>query len=202
MHADLLHQHLLKPLLETSDMRDGLEHLVQRFEFYMALTPLLLSDSWTDQQDFKKFSLVVRNRVINLYTKLLLYQMRASRACYARWVTAVKDYVKVTSWRERLSELMAVEHELERNIEKYNTEVKKDSLRTAVKYQKLLLLELSASREHKQTVGNDNLIGQFACPCYDANDISSLHKKRIPGLMHGFRPTLNMSTGSKATPSL
>ncbi|KAH7063877.1 NACHT domain-containing protein [Paraphoma chrysanthemicola] len=112
---------LMNPLTEASSNRQGIAYVVSRMDWYWNLSSLLLDENMKEahlQGPRRELEKVVTQ----LYSKLLLYQMKS--VCYyhrRRYVTLMRDLIKRENWDGELSDIQAAETAVQEDSKQYNT---------------------------------------------------------------------------------
>jgi hypothetical protein len=118
----------MNPLTEASSNRQGIAYVVSRMDWYWNLSSLLLNENMNEphsQGPRRELEKVVTQ----LYTKLLLYQMKS--VCYyhrRRFVTLIRDLIKLENWDGELSDIKAAEEAVQKDSTQYNTSIVRDRL--------------------------------------------------------------------------
>jgi hypothetical protein len=111
----------MNPSTEASSNRQGIAYVVSRLDWYWNLSGLLLDENLSNAR--LQGSRCELERVITqLYTKLLLYQMRS--VCYHhrnRFATCMRDLIKLENWSGELGDIQAAERAVQRDSSQYNT---------------------------------------------------------------------------------
>jgi hypothetical protein len=149
----------MNPSTEASSNRQGIAYVVSRLDWYWNLSGLLLDENLS--KEYLQGSRRELERVITqLYTKLLLYQMRS--VCYYhrnRFATWMRDLIKLENWSGELGDIQAAELAVQRDSSQYNTidiRNKLDAIaKTAVSQETKLDIINSAIR--KQTLQQETL---------------------------------------------
>ena len=149
----------MNPSTEASSNRQGIAYVVSRLDWYWNLSGLLLDENLS--KECLQGSRRELERVITqLYTKLLLYQMRS--VCYYhrnRFATWMRDLIKLENWSGELGDIQAAELAVQRDSSQYNTidiRNKLDAIaKTAVSQETKLDIINSAIR--KQTLQQETL---------------------------------------------
>ncbi|KAM6506442.1 hypothetical protein FSOLCH5_013423 [Fusarium solani] len=120
---------LSNPVTEARDNRKGIVYVLSRMEWYWNLVRLLLDENKTEQSS-AGLRVQLEKHVVQLYEKLLSYQMKSVRLYRHNWAAViVKDMVKIDDWAGQLSEIQEAEAAVQRDMEQYNTEESKMQLR-------------------------------------------------------------------------
>jgi hypothetical protein len=118
----------MNPLTEASSNRQGIAYVVSRMDWYWNLSSLLLDENMNEphsQGPRRELEKVVTQ----LYAKLLLYQMKS--VCYyhrRRYVTLMRDLIKLENWDGELSDIQGAEEAVQKNSTQYNTSIIRDRL--------------------------------------------------------------------------
>jgi hypothetical protein len=111
----------MNPLTEASSNRQGIAYVVSRMDWYWNLSSLLLDENMKEahsQGPRRELEKVV----VQLYAKLLLYQMKS--VCYyhrRRFATWMRDLIKLENWEGELSDIQAAEAAVQEDSTQYNT---------------------------------------------------------------------------------
>ncbi|KAG5656877.1 hypothetical protein KAF25_011046 [Fusarium avenaceum] len=106
------------PLTESSINRDGITYVLGMMEWYWGIVDLLLDEeihrrSLRDQ---------VEKQIIELYQKLLLYQMKSiSRYFRNQIYVLLRDVVKLDDWAGELKGVKDAEEDLRKKLQDYTT---------------------------------------------------------------------------------
>ncbi|KAH7113128.1 NACHT domain-containing protein [Dactylonectria estremocensis] len=120
---------LSNPITEARDNRKGIAYVLSRMDWYWNLVSLLLDENKAEQSS-AGLRVQVEMYVVQLYEKLLLYQMKSVCLYYRNWATVIgRDMVKLDDWAGQLSEILEAEAAVQRDMEQYNTEESKMQLR-------------------------------------------------------------------------
>src|SRR5947209_9926671 len=125
-------------------MYEGLEHVIERMEWYLALTDLLLRDQWKDDHTFENFRHVLSENILRLMQSLLEFEIKCVCQCYHRHpiVKGIRDLLALDAWEDQMRSIRAEEDAIDKKAETYNTQSMVDSLR-AIKTAAMHLPKLS-----------------------------------------------------------
>lgn len=83
----------------------------------------LLLDENKAEQSSLGLRVQLEKHVVQLYEKLLSYQMQSVCLYYRNWATVIgRDMVKIDDWAGQLSEIQEAEAAVQRDIDQYNNE--------------------------------------------------------------------------------
>ncbi|KAL6406189.1 hypothetical protein AUP68_10357 [Ilyonectria robusta] len=120
---------LSNPVTEARDNRKGIAYVLSRMEWYWSLVSLLLDENKAEQSS-AGLRVQLEKHVVQLYEKLLSYQMQSVCLYHRNWAAVIgRDMVKIDDWAGQLSEIQEAEAAVQRDMEKYNTEESKMQLR-------------------------------------------------------------------------
>ncbi|KAH7113158.1 hypothetical protein B0J13DRAFT_488714, partial [Dactylonectria estremocensis] len=120
---------LSNPVTEARDNRKGIAYVLSRMEWYWNLVSLLLDENKAEQSS-AGLRVRLEKHVMQLYQKLLLYQMKSVCLYHRNWAAVIgRDMVKIDDWAGQLSEIQEAEGAVQRDMEQYNTEESKTQLR-------------------------------------------------------------------------
>ncbi|EED22491.1 ankyrin repeat domain protein, putative [Talaromyces stipitatus ATCC 10500] len=146
---------LLNPILENKNMHEGLAHIIDRMDWSMALTDILLKENWKNKNDFQNLHRLLDRKLVDLYSDYLEYEMRSVCACFSPWLSGVKNLVKWDGWKANLDGLISKEKDIEQRSAQYNTEKIVASLKNAVGHLSTLSNDVSAMRQTQETERDD-----------------------------------------------
>lgn len=86
-------QLLLGPTIEIEEMKRGALHVLGRIPWYMHLSEILLASAWKNDLDFNAQRDRVRDRLLQLYRKVLEFEMNCVCAAASSWNIAAKNIV-------------------------------------------------------------------------------------------------------------
>ncbi|TFB02694.1 hypothetical protein CCMA1212_005552 [Trichoderma ghanense] len=84
---------LLGPTIEIEEMKRGALHVLGRIPWYMHLSEILLASAWKNDLDFNAQRDRVRDRLLQLYRKVLEFEMNCVCAAASSWNIAAKNIV-------------------------------------------------------------------------------------------------------------
>uniref|UniRef100_A0A0D2YF15 NACHT domain-containing protein n=1 Tax=Fusarium oxysporum (strain Fo5176) TaxID=660025 RepID=A0A0D2YF15_FUSOF len=120
---------LSNPVTEARDNRKGIAYVLARMEWYWNLVSLLLNENKAKQSS-AGLRVQLEKHIVQLYEKLLSYQMKSTCIYYRNWAVVIgRDMVKIDDWAGQLSEIQEAEAAVQRDLEQYNTEASKVQLR-------------------------------------------------------------------------
>ena len=97
--------------------RKGIEYVLTRMSWYWNLASLILDGAKSDRPTELLLE-DLEERILSLYKKLLLYQMRSSCLYYRNWaVILLRDTVKLDDWAGTLEEIKEAENNLRKDYE-------------------------------------------------------------------------------------
>ena len=88
----------------------------------MSLYAILLRENWTSESDFETLRLHTRQTLLDLYRRILEFEMNIVCAAASSWNFAAKNVVDWHGWRGMAQRIGDADEELRRDIEKYGTE--------------------------------------------------------------------------------
>ncbi|KAL2889486.1 Vegetative incompatibility protein HET-E-1 [Ceratocystis lukuohia] len=121
---------LSNPITESLENRSGIQYVLSQMKWYWNLTDLLLDKSKCEATTAAMQDGLEKG-VINLFQKLLLYQMRSIRLYHRNWGVAIaKGMLKTDDWKTQLNDIKEAEETLKRQMDQYNTQENKIWLRS------------------------------------------------------------------------
>ncbi|KAL6853203.1 hypothetical protein J3F83DRAFT_513592 [Trichoderma novae-zelandiae] len=84
---------LLGPTIEIEDMKRGALHVLGRIPWYMHLSEIMLASAWKTDADFNAQRDRARDRLLQLYRKVLEFEMNCVCAAASSWNIAAKNIV-------------------------------------------------------------------------------------------------------------
>ncbi|KAH7115497.1 NACHT domain-containing protein [Dactylonectria estremocensis] len=119
---------LSNPVTEARDNRKGIAYVLSRMEWYWNLVFLLLDENKAEQSS-AGLRVQLEKHVMQLYEKLLLYQVKSVCLYHRKWAAVIgRDILKIDDWAGQLSEIQEAEAAVQRDMEQYNTEESKMQL--------------------------------------------------------------------------
>ncbi|KAI8648966.1 Vegetative incompatibility protein HET-E-1 [Fusarium keratoplasticum] len=120
---------LSNPVTEARDNRRGIAYVLSRMEWYWNLVSLLLDENKAEQSS-AGLRVQLEKHVVQLYEKLLSYQMKSVCLYRRNWAAVIgRDILKLDDWAGQLSGIQEAEGAVQRDMEQYNTEESKMQLR-------------------------------------------------------------------------
>ncbi|KAM4054550.1 WD domain, G-beta repeat domain-containing protein [Hirsutella rhossiliensis] len=106
----------LNPIEESKKCQDGMQHVVDRIQWYTELEPLTLRFGQNLDKSFEKIRTRLKYQVVQVYKELLLFLMKSVCWCYrSRVVAFLRDTIKLNDWDGGTKALKEAEADLERH---------------------------------------------------------------------------------------
>ncbi|KAJ4183963.1 hypothetical protein NW755_009504 [Fusarium falciforme] len=112
---------LLDPLLRHDDLRSGFVHLIATIPHYMSLARCTYPSSWTSPSDYDRLQLQVRQTLLDLYRRILEYEMNIVCAAASAWNMAARNVVDWQGWRTMDDAVREKDVEVMGEMERYGT---------------------------------------------------------------------------------
>ncbi|KAM0430099.1 hypothetical protein ACHAPT_006105 [Fusarium lateritium] len=113
---------LANPLKEPGLNRKGINYVLSRMEWYWNLADLILDKNIASSSS-SKLGKNLETHVVDLYKKLLLFQMRSVCLYHRHWIsTLLRDAVKLDDWAEKLKEVKDAEDLIRKDFDQYNVQ--------------------------------------------------------------------------------
>lgn len=88
----------------------------------MSLYAILLRENWTSEADFQNLRLHTRQTLLDLYRRILEFEMNIVCAAASSWNFAAKNVVDWQGWRAMAGRIREADTELVGCIERFGTE--------------------------------------------------------------------------------
>ncbi|KAI5861008.1 WD40-repeat-containing domain protein [Durotheca rogersii] len=125
----LVFEVISNPISEARSNRDGISYVLSRMEWYWSLADLLLDENKAEQSSITLRSQLEKS-IVQLYGKLLSYQMKSICLYHRHWATVVaRDTVKWDDWSGQLGDVQEAETLVKSDVEQYSNEYIKEKLR-------------------------------------------------------------------------
>ncbi|KXH33074.1 hypothetical protein CSIM01_05209 [Colletotrichum simmondsii] len=132
---------LANPLKAPSDNRKGLTEVVSKMEWYWGLSELLLEEE-NSGPPFEELRGRLEKDIVQLYQKLLLYQMKSVCRFFKSEVGGIfKDLVQGDDWIGQLDDIKAASTAVDQRSKEYNSQKR---------YKRLNDLASNAELQHKK----------------------------------------------------
>ncbi|KAK3942456.1 hypothetical protein QBC46DRAFT_426235 [Diplogelasinospora grovesii] len=131
-------QILLNPAKATKSNLEGITHVVQRMDWYCALTDHVLNEENINisGESFKPVLQQLEERIISLYKALLLYQMKSVCSYYRnQGIGFLRNLANLDDWDGDLRNVTDAEAALQKDSGQYNNQHAKSLLGHLVKMQ-------------------------------------------------------------------
>ncbi|GKU14611.1 unnamed protein product [Fusarium langsethiae] len=120
---------LSNPVTEARYNRKGIAYVLSRMEWYWNLVSLLLDENKAEQSS-AGLRVQLEKHVVQLYEKLLSYQMKSVCLYHRNWASVVlRDVFRLDDWAGQLDEIQDTEADVRTDSGQYNTEQSKIYLR-------------------------------------------------------------------------
>jgi hypothetical protein len=121
---------LVETILSKECIKEGLLHTTGRMSWYMHLSLLLLGDNWQDLQLFTERQEATRSAIVDLYARLLEFEMNCICASASSWNNAAKHVVPWQGLPELVRELEEANTQMVKLVEENAAEkIREDLLR-------------------------------------------------------------------------
>ncbi|GKU11001.1 unnamed protein product, partial [Fusarium langsethiae] len=132
---------LSNTVTESRDNRDGITYVLLRMDWYWNLVSLLLDENKKEQSS-AELRRELETHVVQLYKKLLSYQMKSVCLYHRNWAAVVlRDVFKLDDWASQLDDIKKLEAAVQKDMEQYNTVQIKNHFR--------ILIDTASARERK-----------------------------------------------------
>jgi hypothetical protein len=111
----------MNPSTEAESNHKGMEYVVIKMEWYSSLSKLLLDGNLKGERP-QDCIVELRKAIIQLYAKLLLYQMKS--VCYQQRSSSrrrIRGLVKLDGWESQINDIKDAERALQNDINMHNT---------------------------------------------------------------------------------
>ncbi|KAG7424474.1 Vegetative incompatibility protein HET-E-1 [Fusarium oxysporum f. sp. raphani] len=120
---------LSNPVTEARYNRNGIAYVLSRMEWYWNLVSLLLDENKAEQSS-AGLRVQLEKHVVQLYEKLLSYQVKSVCLYHRNWAAVVlRDVFRLDDWAGQLDEIQDAEAAVRTDSDQYNTEQSKSYLR-------------------------------------------------------------------------
>ncbi|KAK2669081.1 NACHT nucleoside triphosphatase [Fusarium oxysporum f. sp. vasinfectum] len=120
---------LSNPVTEARYNRNGIAYVLARMEWYWNLVSLLLDKNKAEQSS-AGLRVQLEKHVVQLYEKLLSYQVKSVCLYHRNWAAVVlRDVLRLDDWAGQLDDIQKAEAVVRTDSDQYNTEQSKIYLR-------------------------------------------------------------------------
>ncbi|RFN45007.1 nwd1 protein [Fusarium flagelliforme] len=120
---------LSNPVTEARSNRNGIAYVLSRMEWYWNLVSLLLDENKAEQSS-AGLRVQLEKHVVQLYEKLLSYQVKSVCLYHRNWAAVVlRDVFRLDDWAGQLDDIQKAEAAVRTDSDQYNTEQSKIYLR-------------------------------------------------------------------------
>ncbi|KUL83182.1 hypothetical protein ZTR_10107 [Talaromyces verruculosus] len=113
---------LANPVKQAAVNRSGIAYVISRMNWYWDLAGLLLDEN-TIQKSSAGLRARLEEHVIELYQKLLLFQIMCACLYYQnQGIVLLKDVLKLDDWESQIQDIKDAEAAVKRDSEQYNSE--------------------------------------------------------------------------------
>ncbi|KAM0195205.1 hypothetical protein ACHAPA_000929 [Fusarium lateritium] len=113
---------LLDPLLRHDDISQGFVHITDNIPHYLTLHRALHPTSWTSQPEFQRLQPHIRQTLLDLYRRILEYEMNIVCAAASAWNMAARNVVDWHGWKAMADAVREKDDELMGYVEKSGTD--------------------------------------------------------------------------------
>ncbi|KAF4448241.1 nwd1 protein [Fusarium austroafricanum] len=116
---------LSNPVTEARYNRSGIAYVLSRMEWYWNLVSLLLDENKAEQSS-AGLRVQLEKHVVQLYEKLLSYQVKSVCLYHRNWATVIlRDVFRLDDWAGQLDDIQKAEAAVRTDSDQYNTEQSK-----------------------------------------------------------------------------
>lgn len=113
-------QILMNPVSESAAQRTGIQHIVERTQWYQSLTDVLFTASRENTKTNRGLAQNLETKIVQLYAMFLAYAMKSVRVYHQSTVlTTLRDFVKYDDWETQLKEIKQAEEDVEKDIDRF-----------------------------------------------------------------------------------
>ncbi|KAK4077832.1 uncharacterized protein Triagg1_3526 [Trichoderma aggressivum f. europaeum] len=187
---------IVKPIKEEEKVTEGLEFVMNRMDWYVPLTKVVLQREWPENVALQQHRSSLRDEVVDLFKSLLQFEMECACRAYSTHpvVRVLGDIVSLSGWGDKLEAIKKHGEAIEKDLQSYGINTLAEySLQTASNT-KDILTEVKKFNEVATRVETtraaerrDDLVGlisRFGATTY--RDQMEFNPKRHPGTCEWF----------------
>lgn len=145
----------MNPVKQSRLDRDGITYVLLTMYWYRQLSGLLLDENIKAEQ--KGLHGELEKQVINLYEKLILFQIQSARCyCRNRFEATLKDAAGIEGWEGKFEAVKSAEKNVVEYADQFNKLDCRDRLRDVAKTAEQQILELGSIGTAIADVGQQN----------------------------------------------
>ncbi|KAJ4859827.1 hypothetical protein T069G_04815 [Trichoderma breve] len=187
---------IVKPIKEEEKMTEGLEYVMNRMDWYIPLTKVVLQREWPDNVALQQHRSSLRDNVVTLFTSLLKFEMECACRAYSTHpvVRVLGDIVSLSGWEGKLEDIKKYGEAIEKDLQSYGINTLAEySLQTASNTRDILAevkkFNEAATRAEKTRAAERRedlvgLISRFGATTY--RDQMEFNPQRHPGTCEWF----------------
>ncbi|KAL5085222.1 hypothetical protein Trisim1_010786 [Trichoderma cf. simile WF8] len=187
---------IVKPIKEEEKVTEGLEYVMNRMDWYIPLTKVVLQREWPDNVALQQHRSSLRGNVVTLFTSLLKFEMECACRAYSTHpvVRVLGDIVSLSGWEDKLEDIKKHGEAIEKDLQSYGiNKLTEYSLQTASNTKDILTevkkFNEAATRAEKTRAAErkDDLVGlisRFGATTY--RDQMEFNPQRHPGTCEWF----------------
>ncbi|EFX00600.1 nacht and wd40 domain containing protein [Grosmannia clavigera kw1407] len=121
---------LASPSVQRLEMCVGLEHVMDKLEWYMALARVAFRSNWNADPASAQMLELTKNKVVELYAALLEYEMQCVCECFktSRFVRSMRVLLTIDDWKERIQTVKDKETEIKDQLKQHKMVQNTDTL--------------------------------------------------------------------------
>ncbi|PNP47985.1 hypothetical protein THARTR1_10404 [Trichoderma harzianum] len=187
---------IVKPIKEEKKVTEGLEFVMNRMDWYVPLTKVVLQREWPENIALQQHRSSLRDEVVTLFKSLLQFEMECACRAYSTHtvVRVLGDIVSLSGWGDKLEAIKKHGEAIETDLQSYGINTLAEySLQTASNT-KDILAEVrkfnevaTRAEEARAAERRDDLVGlisRFGATTY--RDQMEFNPKRHPGTCEWF----------------
>ncbi|KAF7928104.1 uncharacterized protein EAE97_009902 [Botrytis byssoidea] len=169
---------LINPITEKAGCREGLEKIPPLIDRYALLEDSIRDPTSTNEHRSSAVMLQLRKAIIQLYTKILLYEARAIVQFCGNSITGYfRDALKLNDWTTMFKEMNELDHQCRDLIHAIDRDLNR---RTVEKQQTLLAKTLDESKSSQEARDH-----QECFPSFRNGNLYELQKNQNPSRIPG-----------------
>ncbi|KAL6695564.1 hypothetical protein J3F84DRAFT_395048 [Trichoderma pleuroticola] len=187
---------IVKPIKEEEKVTEGLEFVMNRMDWYVPLTKVVLQREWPENIALQQHRSSLRYEVVSLFKSLLQFEMECACRAYSTHtvVRVLGDIVSLSGWGDKLEAIKKHGEAIETDIQSYGINTLAEySLQTASNTKDILAevrtfnevaTRAEGARAAKRRDDLVGLISRFGATTY--RDQMDFNPKRHPGTCEWF----------------
>ncbi|KAH8881077.1 hypothetical protein GQ53DRAFT_668591, partial [Thozetella sp. PMI_491] len=112
---------LVQPIKQEKSIADGLEYVLERMDWFISLTKVVMKPDWPEDHPFKKYRESTATEAVKLFKAMLQFEMECACRAYDEHpiVRVAKDMIQLADWEQKLATIKDHDKRISADFQQY-----------------------------------------------------------------------------------